>query len=321
MKSTTEPAEFAFDLPVNQCHLIPAHGQFRYAAGRVRIIHCARWTRGARTARATCPGRGRERAARSATAPAGAPQPPRQRAGAAAGAPATRSATPLRSGRAVPARAAVTREIAAPPAAAVGCAARPPRPASRHRRPWRAAKDFYWKAYEDNLTGLSGMVAYNLLLSVFPLALLALFIAGRVLGAGDLEQSVLAGPPAALPERRRRHAQRALDRVRDSSTGFGVVALVASIWIGSSFWGALDTAFCRIYHVRCRTLARAEALRARDARRGAAVHGGDGGRARRCRACCLGRRRPAARALRGRRPDLRASRWSPASLLLFASCA
>ena len=40
------------------------------------------------------------------------------------------------------------------------------------RRGFRPAiKDFYWKAYEDNLTGLSAMVAYNLLLSVFPLAL------------------------------------------------------------------------------------------------------------------------------------------------------
>jgi membrane protein len=25
------------------------------------------------------------------------------------------------------------------------------------------------------------------------------------------------------------------------------------VWIGSSFWGAMDTAFCRIYHVRCRS--------------------------------------------------------------------
>src|SRR5439155_8936190 len=44
----------------------------------------------------------------------------------------------------------------------------------------------------------------------------------------------------------------ALHRILDSSTGLGVVALLASIWIGSSFWGALDTAFCRIYHVECR---------------------------------------------------------------------
>ena len=32
-----------------------------------------------------------------------------------------------------------------------------------------------------------------------------------------------------------------------------MVALVASVYIGSSFWGAIDTAFCRIYHVRCRS--------------------------------------------------------------------
>ena len=51
--------------------------------------------------------------------------------------------------------------------------------ARRSKRLSRALATFYWKAYEDNITGLSGMVAYNLLLSVFPLALVALFIAGQ----------------------------------------------------------------------------------------------------------------------------------------------
>jgi membrane protein len=125
-----------------------------------------------------------------------------------------------------------------------------PAPAGhRHRHPWRAAKDFYWKAYEDNVTGLSGMVAYNLLLSVFPLALLALFIAGRVLESPDLEESVLQDLQQLFPTAADDTLTNALDRIRSTSTGFGVVALVASIWIGSSFWGALDTAFARIYHV------------------------------------------------------------------------
>ena len=129
-----------------------------------------------------------------------------------------------------------------------------PAPAGeRHRSPWRAAKDFYWKAYDDNLTGLSGMVAYNLLLSVFPLALLALFIAGRVLESGDLEASVSQDLRQLFPSATDQTLDNALDRVRRQSTSFGVVALVASIWIGSSFWGALDTAFCRIYHVKCRS--------------------------------------------------------------------
>ena len=129
-----------------------------------------------------------------------------------------------------------------------------PAPAGEHHRSfWRAVKDFYWKAYDDNLTGLSGMVAYNMLLSVFPLALLALFIAGRVLESGDLEQSILQDLQQLFPSATDDTLSRALDRVRNSSTGFGIVALVASVWIGSSFWGALDTAFCRIYHVRCRS--------------------------------------------------------------------
>ena len=44
----------------------------------------------------------------------------------------------------------------------------------------------------------------------------------------------------------------ALMRVRDNSTEIGIVAIVAGLWIGASFWGAMDTAFCRIYHVECR---------------------------------------------------------------------
>ncbi|MGI8944829.1 MAG: YihY/virulence factor BrkB family protein [Thermoleophilaceae bacterium] len=122
-----------------------------------------------------------------------------------------------------------------------------------HRTPWRILKDFYSKAYEDNITGLSGMVAYNMLLSVFPLALLALFIAGRILESGNLEQSVLQDLRQLFPNAADGTLTRALERVRDASTGFGVVALIASIYIGSSFWGAIDTAFCRIYHVRCRS--------------------------------------------------------------------
>lgn len=118
-----------------------------------------------------------------------------------------------------------------------------------HRHPWRAAKDFFRKAYEDNITGLSGMVAYNLLLSVFPLALLALFIAGRVLESPDLEDSILQDLRQLFPTATDDTLTNALDRIRSTSTGFGVVALAASIWIGSSFWGALDTAFAQIYHV------------------------------------------------------------------------
>ena len=43
-----------------------------------------------------------------------------------------------------------------------------------------------------------------------------------------------------------------LNRIKDNSTTIGIAAFVGSLWIGASFWGAMDTAFCRIYHVECR---------------------------------------------------------------------
>lgn len=117
----------------------------------------------------------------------------------------------------------------------------------------RTVVRFWRKAYEDNLTGLAGMLAYNLLLSILPLALIALFIAGRVLESPDLEQSVLRDLREIFPSTEASTLTDALDGIRRSSTSFGLFALLASVWIGASFWGALDTAFCQIYHVRCRS--------------------------------------------------------------------
>jgi membrane protein len=117
----------------------------------------------------------------------------------------------------------------------------------------RGVKRFYWKAYEDNLTGLSGMVAYNLLLSILPLALVALFIAGGVLQSVDLQESVLSDLRRVFPSATEATLSGALERVQSYSGQIGIAALIASVWIGSSFWGALDTAFCRIYHVECRS--------------------------------------------------------------------
>lgn len=127
------------------------------------------------------------------------------------------------------------------------------RPARRRRRVARFLHAFYVKAYTDNVTGMSAMVAYNLLLSVFPLALLALFIFGQVLHNPDLERSVLFDLQELFPTAATSTLEDLLEQVRSSSGTVGIVALLSSIWIGSSFWGALDTAFCRLYHVRCRS--------------------------------------------------------------------
>jgi YihY family inner membrane protein len=111
---------------------------------------------------------------------------------------------------------------------------------------------FWHRAYEENITGMAAMVAYNLALALFPFALLVLFIFGKVLQSNDIEVSVVNDLQGLFPAVEQDELQRAVDRIRDSSATIGVAAAVGAIWIGASFWGAMDTAFCRIYHVQCR---------------------------------------------------------------------
>jgi membrane protein len=120
----------------------------------------------------------------------------------------------------------------------------------------RAVATFWRKAYEDNLTGMAAMVAYNMMLSVFPLALVGLFVAGRILASEDVESSVVEDLQRLFPDAADSTLLDGLRRVRQSSPTVGIVAIVAATWFSASFWGALDTAFCRIYHRECRSWVR-----------------------------------------------------------------
>ena len=131
-------------------------------------------------------------------------------------------------------------------------------PLSRKREPeapWRHPwlRGFWNRAYKENITGLAGMVAYNLMLAIFPFALLVLFVFGQIVNSNQIEQSVIMDLQRLFPNVEQDALANAIDRVRSSSTTIGVAAVVGGIWIGASFWGAMDTAFCRIYHVECRS--------------------------------------------------------------------
>src|SRR5215207_8048669 len=129
--------------------------------------------------------------------------------------------------------------------------------ASRAREPARRLRGallaFWRKGYEENLTGMAGMVAYNLLLSVFPFALVALFVGSRILRSEELQTSVLLDLQRIFPTAADSTLSEGVRRLQQTSTTVGIAAVVGAIWFGSSFWGALDTAFCRIYHCECRT--------------------------------------------------------------------
>jgi len=105
---------------------------------------------------------------------------------------------------------------------------------------------------EANITGQSAMVAYNMLLGIIPVALLGLFIAGQVLSSHSVQRSVLGDLREVFPGSTEHTLNSLLHQVEDSTTSTGVLALLASLWLGSSFWGAMDTAFSRIYGCRSR---------------------------------------------------------------------
>jgi membrane protein len=125
-------------------------------------------------------------------------------------------------------------------------------PTVSRRRSTRYLRVFWERAYRENITGLAAMVAYNLALALFPFALLLLFVFGRVIENPDIEASVLRDLQSIFPAAEQDSLTSVVDRIRDSSATIGVIAAIGAIWIGASFWGAMDTAFCRIYHVECR---------------------------------------------------------------------
>ncbi len=120
----------------------------------------------------------------------------------------------------------------------------------KNSSPWLRA--FWNRAYRENVTGLSAMVAYNLMLAVFPFALLVLFVFGQVLRIQGVEAGVVDDLQRLFPNVEQGTLTDVLARIEDNSTTIGIAAFLGSLWIGASFWGAMDTAFCRIYHVECR---------------------------------------------------------------------
>ncbi len=122
------------------------------------------------------------------------------------------------------------------------------------RAPWQHpwARGFWNRAYKENITGLAGMVAYNLMLAIFPFALLVLFAFGQIVDSNEIQQSVILDIQRLFPNIETDALENTIQRIRSDSTTIGVAAVVGGLWIGASFWGAMDTAFCRIYHVECR---------------------------------------------------------------------
>ena len=119
-------------------------------------------------------------------------------------------------------------------------------------RAWNVVKAIFGRLGRDNITGLAAMVAYNLAISVVPLAVLALWVAGRLAGSAEFEEAISRDLGAIFPGPADGTLQSLLGRIRTGAPGLGIAAIVFSVWTGMSFWGAMDTAFDRIYELPSR---------------------------------------------------------------------
>jgi membrane protein len=68
-----------------------------------------------------------------------------------------------------------------------------------------------------------------------------------VLSSQAVQRSVITDLREVFPGAAEHTLNKLLGQITSSTTSTGVLALVGSLWLGSSFWGALDTAFSRIY--------------------------------------------------------------------------
>jgi uncharacterized BrkB/YihY/UPF0761 family membrane protein len=86
-----------------------------------------------------------------------------------------------------------------------------------------------------------------MLLGIIPIALLALYGSGQVLRDSGVQQRVILDLQEVFPGSAQGTLKSLLDNVQHSTTSTGVLAIITSLWLGSSFWGSLDTSFARIY--------------------------------------------------------------------------
>ena len=111
----------------------------------------------------------------------------------------------------------------------------------------RPIRRFFGIARGANITGLASMIAYNMILGVIPLAFVALYVSGRVLRSSGVQARVILDLREVFPGTADHTLQTLLGQVRRRSTSSGILAVVSSLWLGSTLWSALDTSFHRVY--------------------------------------------------------------------------
>lgn len=116
--------------------------------------------------------------------------------------------------------------------------------------------DIYRKLAADNVTGDAAMMSFNLLFSILAFLLLLVFIAGTLFHKPSVVNAMLDELDRIFPGTPRGDLNATINGIRDSANRIGVIALIALLWTGSSFWSSIDHALSKIYVVGGRPFVR-----------------------------------------------------------------
>ena len=120
----------------------------------------------------------------------------------------------------------------------------------------KPVQSFITKFNNDWVMNFSGMLAYNLLLSIFPIIVAIASIFGLILGT-SARTSIVTSIVKVLPNRVSPDlVTNALIQLNKSSGILGILAIILAIFFGSRLFIVIEGCFSIIYHVRQRTLIR-----------------------------------------------------------------
>jgi membrane protein len=102
---------------------------------------------------------------------------------------------------------------------------------------------------KDNGTLLAASISFNLLLSLFPLALVVIYIAGSISGSPIQQEQIIRGIGYLLPVSRQLIAS-TITNVAAARGAIGVVAFIGLLWGGFAFFNSIRKALNTVWGIR-----------------------------------------------------------------------
>jgi YihY family inner membrane protein len=119
---------------------------------------------------------------------------------------------------------------------------------------------FYTKLNNDWVFNFAAMLAYNLLMSMFPIALAILSITGLILG-NTLNAKIISSFKQLLPSAVSANVVlNIIDKLHSISGFLGIIAVLLAIFFGSRLFITVENCFDIIYHLRPRSLLHQNAI-------------------------------------------------------------